>query len=75
MSRIHYLEARLENLAQRMASPAESQRETNQAAQATQIVSPASPSREVEVVPTPAPVIPQVPSAVTDAATAAVTTQ
>jgi uncharacterized membrane protein len=69
MSRIHYLEARLENLAQRMAAPAQATGpDAVQAAPASTIV---SPPREVEVAPTPAPVLPQVPSAVAEAAATA----
>jgi len=69
MSRIHYLEARLENLAQRMAAPAQATGpDAVQAAPASTIV---SPPREVEVAPTPAPVLPQVPSAVAEAAVTA----
>src|ERR1700677_2452091 len=61
MSRIYYLEARLENLAQRMAAPAEPPREAVEAAPAPTIV---SPSREVEFARTPADVLPEVTSAV-----------
>jgi uncharacterized membrane protein len=67
MNRIHYLEARLENLAQRMAAPADPPQEPVQAAPASTIV---SPQREVEVAPTPAPVMPPVPSAALEAVTA-----
>lgn len=68
MSRIHYLEARIENLAQRIAAPAEPpQPEAVQAAPAQTIVPPS----EVEVAPTPISVMPQVPSAATEAATTA----
>src|SRR3984885_6636823 len=61
MSRIHYLEARLENLAQRTAAPAAPPGpDAVQAASASTIV---SPPREVEVAPTPALVMPPMPSA------------
>ena len=69
MSRIHYLEARLDNLAQRMAAPARpSGPDAVQAAPASTVV---SPPREVEVTPTQAPFMPQVPSAVPEAVTTA----
>jgi uncharacterized membrane protein len=70
ISRIHYMEVRIENLAQRIAAPAQQPREAVQAAPAPAVVSPPS---EVEVAPTPAPIIPQVPSAVPEAATTAAT--
>jgi uncharacterized membrane protein len=66
MNRIHYLEARLENLAQRIAAPAEPPREPIQAVPSPTLV---SPPREAEVGPTtPVPVMPPVPSAATEAA-------
>jgi uncharacterized membrane protein len=68
MSRIHYLEARLENLAQRMPAPAQPPREPVQAAPASTTV---SPQREFDVAPTPAPVLPLVPSAATEVVTTA----
>ena len=61
MSRIHYLEARLENLAQRVALPAQPPQETVQAAPASTVVP--TPG-EVEVAATPAPVLPAVPHSV-----------
>src|SRR5580704_7312315 len=70
ISRIHYMEVRIENLAQRIAAPAQQPREAVQAAPAPAVVSPPS---EVEVAPTPAPIMPQVPSAVPEAATTAAT--
>src|SRR5580698_11111014 len=68
VSRIHYLEARLENLAQRMAAPAQPPQEPVQAAPASTTV---SPQREFDVAPTPAPVLPPVPSAATEVVTTA----
>ncbi len=68
MSRIHYLEARLENLAQRTVAPAETPREAVEAAPAPTIV---SRPREAEVAPTQAPVMPPVPSAAPEAVTRA----
>src|SRR6202453_304026 len=68
MSRIHYLEGRLENLAQRAAAPAETPREAVEAAPAPTIV---SRPREAEVAPTQAPVMPPVPSAAPEAVTRA----
>src|ERR1700722_6614046 len=68
MGRIGYLEERLENLAQRMAAPAEAPREPVQAAPASTMV---SPPREVEVAPAAAPVMLPWPSGVAEAATTA----
>jgi uncharacterized membrane protein len=65
MGRIGYLEERLENLAQRIAAPAQPPRAGVQAAPAPAVVS----QREVEVAPTP--VMPQVASAGPEAVTAA----
>ena len=64
MGRIGHLEERLYSLTQQMAAPAQPPPEPVQATPVSTIV----PRREVEVAPTPAPVMPPVPSAVAETA-------